>query len=156
MIAHNLRFRALSVVVFLLLQLLPGALPAEIYKWTDADGRVHYGSSKPSDVESSTMQTPAPPPAAEVSRAERRLQEMLDRERDAEEPEPDPQAAEDARHERDARLAECKSARYALRVLQLERPLYRTDASGKRIYLEDDQRAREIAEARARVKASCR
>jgi len=45
---------------------LIAALPAlaQVYRWTDKDGKVHYSSQKPPEVEAATLKIDAPAPAA--------------------------------------------------------------------------------------------
>jgi hypothetical protein len=49
----------------------------------------------------------------------------------------------------------CNNARRDLSVLQQQRPVYRTDNTGKREYVEDRNRPAELAAAQARVAAEC-
>lgn len=147
---------AVHLALCLSLQLLSAEVPAEVFKWVDESGRVHYGDSRPRDIESEALEEFVPPSPEDVSDAERRLEEMLKRDRarsDRRE-----EAREDAREalrEEQSRLARCRAARAELRVLELQRPVYRLDPSGNPIFLEDDQRASEIAGARERIRYYC-
>lgn len=42
--------------------ILLGSAHAEMYKWTDAEGNIHYSQSIPPGVEATTMKAPPPPP----------------------------------------------------------------------------------------------
>ena len=97
------RFR---VILALLLSTGAGIASAQVYKWTDANGQIHYGQQKPDDATPVQTLDIAPPPAApahpdptaEVARI-KALSEQMARER---------QAAEQARQEqaiRDLELA---------------------------------------------------
>jgi hypothetical protein len=93
-----------SIITFLLL-IVAGATEAQVYKWTDASGQVHYGQKKPEDAASvQTLDITPPPPAtpanadsaAEIARLNA-LSEQMAGER---------QAAEKARQEQAIRNLE--------------------------------------------------
>ena len=50
----------------------------------------------------------------------------------------------------------CNSARQSYGVLKEERPVYRRDNNGERVYVDDDKRPAEIAAAKRRVDEECR
>lgn len=101
------RFRRPVAILALLLLTGPGVAMTQVYKWTDANGQVHYGQRKPDDATPVQTLDIAPPPSAatalpdpdaEVARI-KALSEQMARER---------QAAEQARQEqaiRDLELA---------------------------------------------------
>ena len=81
-IAKNLVHGALATALWLILVSFSIANASDVYKWTDADGRVHFGASVPAEfaekakkVETQTINTIAPEPAvkAENERAVREL-----------------------------------------------------------------------------------
>jgi hypothetical protein len=53
------------------------------------------------------------------------------------------------------RLAKCQRARQQLDVLKAQRPAYRVDANGQRNYINDDNRAAEIAAGDQRAAEAC-
>ena len=144
--------RPCAAVVSLAMLLAAAPLPAEIYRWVDEAGRVHYGDAKPADQDARTVAPPPPPSRQEVQRAEQRLSGMLRSSRPPADskpktPRPDPDCK---------RQAACEAHRHHLKVLELKRPVYHLDENGERVYLEDDQRASEIAETRELIKHYCR
>lgn len=50
----------------------------------------------------------------------------------------------------------CNAARQSYGVLKEERPVYRRDNNGDRVYVDDDKRPAEIAAAKRRVDEECR
>lgn len=137
--------------------LMAGAVSAEVYKWVDEQGRVHYGDARPADRAVETVRTPVRPSGEEVLRANSRLDALREREQAAQKT----RAEEERNAQRDAREtaqreASCREAKRQLHVLGLERPLYRFDDQGNRVYLDDGQRAAERAEAQRRVDEVCR
>jgi len=94
-----------SAIIALLFLASVGVAQAQVYKWTDASGQVHYGQKKPEDAASVQTLDIAPPPpatpanadsAAEIARLNA-LSEQMASER---------QAAEKARQEQAIRNLE--------------------------------------------------
>ncbi len=124
------------------------ALANDIYKWTDADGNVHYGDT-PSGVQSErlTIASKRTDPA--------KVQAMVDARSQAEVAEAEAAAAAAAEGpseeelQAEAREREQKCAILRERLLKFinSRRLYREDDAGERTYLDDSQ----IMAARDRV-----
>jgi hypothetical protein len=94
----NRQWRAFAIIALLFLA-SAGIAQAQVYKWTDANGQVHYGQKKPDDADQvQTLNIAPPPPVAPVTNADpaaeiariNALSEKMARER---------QAAEQARQE---------------------------------------------------------
>lgn len=148
-------FLALTVVV--LVSLCPPNAGAEVYKWVDDNGRVHYGDSPPPEQRVQSIKTPPPPPEAEVLRSRSRLDELTEHQRlDHEQEAKRQKEGADAARERLVRESRCRNAKRELHVLELERPVYHLDDQGSRVFLEDDQRAKEIGRAREQIREHCR
>ena len=65
------RQRLPFAVIILLLLIGSGAAKAQVYKWTDASGQVHYGQKKPDDAaQVQTLDIAPPPPAAPPTNAD--------------------------------------------------------------------------------------
>lgn len=151
------RLASLPCACLLLLQFWPVVGASQAYKWVDHEGRVHYGDAKPRGLESRAVEAPPRPSPEEVSRAERRLDEMLSRDTENDDlPEHDAQEIQNALQEERTRQAECRFARKDLGLLEMKRPVYRLDDTGNRVYLDDEQRAADIAGARHRIAQHCR
>lgn len=134
--------------VALLVAIASGA-QAQIYKWTDSEGKVHYGSQAPRDASARELRITPPPAGASapeqspISAAEPDTQE----EAGAGEPDAERVAA--------LRL-NCEVARRNLRVL--EDPANRRFTEPGRdepIYYTDEQRAARIAETQTQVERFC-
>lgn len=153
------RPRGRATALALLLLVGPGAAGTEVYRWTDADGQVHFGD-KPTgtDAKAVTVQPPAKPataPAAASESARReRTQRLLD-EYAAERSEREEQreAAAAAREERRRR---CAIARRELAELEQSAYVYTRDDAGNKVVLPDSELRRERDRARAEVKELCR
>jgi hypothetical protein len=143
----------------LLLLCLPAS--AEIYKWTDANGRVHFGD-KPTGTaaKSATVALPPPPdnaasrPAASSTpddrrERQRRLLEVMAQERAEKERKAQALAAEEAELNR-----KCSELRNFLKDSE-GRPLYTTDDDGVNHFLTEEQRLEYMAKLRSTLQEKC-
>ena len=133
--------------------LVATAVPAEIYKCTDAQGRIRY-ADKPC-AGSSVIITPEPAPVVSEDTAGRmdRTQRLL-RAYDAEHEE-ERRAEAEQQAELERRKYNCARAQaYERGVTQASR-VYRTDESGQRFDLTTEERAATEARARAEVARWC-
>mgnify|MGYP001547399411 FL=1 len=134
-----------------------GVQATEIYKWTDEDGNVHY-EDRPSGAPTEerlalnyrrtdnavVQQRVAARHERQASRAEAQSQaEAAERE-----------AAENAAAADDRKKA-CERARARLETYLQSPRLYRTDANGERVYLDDDQRQEARRKAEEQVTEFC-
>jgi len=152
------------------------ALPAmaQMYKWVDANGEVHYSDRPPpSNVKTETLRMPAEAAAApaaapaasagktgaqknEAKAGPKSLAEedqaFRKRQADAAKAQ-----AEHARKEAEARKkAEyCKSAKAALANLELGGRQVRINDKGERVFLTDEEIAQATAQARKDAAAAC-
>ena len=134
-----------------------GATANEIYKWVDEDGNVHYedrpsGASSEERIDLTYRRTSS-------AGVQRRVQARRDA-RSAREEEKSvaaaaaAEAAENAAAE-DARQKACERSRARLESYLQSRRLYRTDANGERVYLDDTQREEARRKAEEQVTEFC-
>ena len=154
------------LVVGLMLAAAAGA-SAQLYRWVDKDGRVRYSDMPPSGVKATTLQPPpgagAPPsPAAgDAAVKDAKKGPLAPAEQDAEfrKRQLDAQKAREkedqARRDAQAKQDNCARAQETLAGLESGQRIARTNASGERYYLDDDQRAAESAKARQSVNSWC-
>ena len=133
------------------------ALADEIYKWTDADGNVHY-EDRPtggSDVERLTLTTSRTNNSAVQSRVQARRDSETSR-REARNVAADEErtAAEDKANA-EQREKQCANHRAKLQDLLQSSRLYRLDDEGERVYLDEVQAAESRQRAEELVKESC-
>lgn len=155
--------------------LTAGPACAETWRWRDAEGQTHFGDKPPPGVEAERLDVKSRSPALSDEERARRAQELREREaaRDeaaAREARRTSRAEERAAEERATNRGRCDRARWALAALDSGRPVYR-DANGNfrvkrppnqqdvytgpREYLEDAERAAEIAHYRAEMDTYC-
>ena len=121
----------------------------DIYKWTDADGNVHYGDrpaegAQPQRLAIASQPTdPARIQAANQARVASRT-EAAEAAAAAAADEPSP---EDLRAEAAERAQQCTTYRQRMLDFATSRRLYREDESGERVFLDEQ----EMQAARQRV-----
>jgi hypothetical protein len=127
----------------------------EVYRWLDADGKVHYGDRPPATgVDSRSLSLP-PAPAAEADQARRRLkQRRLLEAFEAERNQRHRLAAEAAAAKRE-RARDCENARRELARFERANIVYTSDTSGARVYMDDEERLQAAANARAWIGKHC-
>ncbi|HWM27953.1 MAG TPA: DUF4124 domain-containing protein [Woeseiaceae bacterium] len=122
---------------------------SDIYKWTDADGNVHFGDRPSGAVSEQRLAISSNPtdPArvSEIVQARndaRTAQAAATAVAAAEEP-----TAEELRAAEKERAEKCNSYKERLQKFVTSRRLYRQDENGERVYLDEE----ETLAARARV-----
>ncbi len=131
----------------LLLVLCLSALPAAagMYKWTDAQGTVHYSQFPPAGVKAQEIRVQAPPPAAEPAPA------RADSAGPAKAPPRPPESPELARQ----RAENCKTARYNLVILQRNPHVRIKEADGGYRVLTPGERQRRIDDLQSQIDQFC-
>lgn len=140
--------------------LLAFSASAEVYKWTDAQGRVHFGDKPPGEgAESVTIRgadkdetKDYQPTVIQEERAERqrRLLNAFEEERQIKR-----EQKEEARKEKLKRQKNCSEARGELENLLTHNRIYEFDKNGNRVFLDGDGRDKAIADARKDVEYWC-
>ncbi len=135
------RWARLWLSVVTVLALTASTEAADVYRWVDENGRVHYsdqphhGGEKPVRV---APATPRDPDLAERQQRQQRLLQIYAEDREREEAAKRKQQAE--RLERERR---CRQARYKVARIEQGGVFYQFDADGERRYLsEQDVEAR--------------
>ena len=149
------RRRAGRPATFLLLWLAAAGASAEVYKWVDEQGEVHYGDRPP--VEGARADTLALPPAP--SRDAEQVEREFMRQRLLDAFEAERREAEQARTEAKAakRDRELRCARLAEQLARFERAniVYNEGDDGERIYMSDEERRRAARQARDWMTRHC-
>ncbi len=133
---------------------------AQLYKWVDANGQVHY-SDKPPPASAKREKTlnirnvpaPAPPSEGGTATAKSAAEQDLEfRKRKVEQEEEQKKAAAEAETERE----NCARAQEKLRLYEEAGRVYRVDEQGERQYLSDEGRERGMAQAREEIAKYCK
>lgn len=152
-------------VLLVLLLLLPAAASAELYKWTDAEGRVHFTDKKPAvaaKVEtlkvpraqspggtSASGSAPASQGASSVLERQKRMADILTQEREQRE-----SAA--SKKEKDAanRLKKCQELQDYRRNAARSR-IYNIGDKGERTFMDDNAHAAHLRELDENIVQNC-
>ena len=134
-----------------------GATANEIYKWTDADGNVHYedrpsGAASEERIDITYRRT-------DSGAVNQRIQARLDRQADRAEAKSvaaaQEQEAIDKATAAEERSKACERARARLETYLQSRRLYRTDENGERVYLDDAERQEARQKAEEQITENC-
>lgn len=128
---------------------------AEMYKWVDADGQVHYSQKPPAgDVEVTTVK---PPPKVDTEKALKELEERenmlkgIDEERNKKAEEQNISQEEQATKQKNCELARDKLSR----VINNPR-VYSKDKDGNRYKIAEEERQEKITQARKEINEYCK
>ncbi|MBI5461344.1 MAG: DUF4124 domain-containing protein [Gammaproteobacteria bacterium] len=140
----------------LLLLLCIGGMSAsaEVYRWTDAEGRAHFGDRPPLsgarsvDVPANTG-SPAPTPAERLEKQRALLRAFEEERRQHRD------VREKTQHDKAERQRNCVQARDRLQSYEHSSGIYDLDAQGERVFLDDTQREQFMAERRQDVETWC-
>lgn len=136
---------------------LSTAAAAEVYRWTDAKGQVHYGQRPPHGQDARRMELPAgnAAPGGEPDAAARRehRQRVLDdfeyrRQRKREE-------AARLEQQQAEKAAECQRLQRQWRRLTHAGPIYYRRPGGEREYIDDREREAQKDALRPRYRDAC-
>lgn len=130
--------------LLLIVMLLPTLACAQIYRWTDADGRVHFGQHPPAGAEQVEVRPQVVERDEQTRAREARSERFFDARRQEQQA-----AREQANQAQVAREQECQGLRRQLSRLQLGGRFFRNDAAGERVYYSDS----EVEAARQRLAA---
>lgn len=134
-----------------------GATANEIYKWTDAEGNVHYedrptGAASEERIDITYRRT-------DSGAVNQRVQARLDRQADRTEAKSVAAAQEKEATDKAAAAEErskaCERARARLETYLQSRRLYRTDDNGERVYLDDAERQEARQKAEEQITEHC-
>lgn len=125
---------------------------AGVYKWTDADGNIHYGDRPKSSAEKIKVRTGHKPDPTQIEHRQKRdrLLEVLDEER--REKRSDKELAAQQKAER---KSQCEEAKTNLEQYKAAGYLYKVDEDGNRNILEDDAHAQALEDAQDSVDHWC-
>lgn len=127
----------------------PAATGGEIYKWTDAEGNVHYGDRPTGAAEEERLAISSSPTdrARVEANVQARREARTERAEAAAEAASGQPTEEELRAQEEERARRCETSRERLQKFLISRRLYRHDENGERVYLDEA----ETEAARARV-----
>ncbi|WP_457977598.1 DUF4124 domain-containing protein [Ectopseudomonas composti] len=136
--------------LLLIAALLPTLATAEIYRWTDEQGRVHFGQRPVAGAETVQVKPQVVERDAHTREREARSQRFYDARREEQQ-----QAAVSAAAQREKRDNECRDLRRRLAQIPEGFNYYRTDTNGERIYYSDEETDTARRQLRERIAQRC-
>jgi hypothetical protein len=122
---------------------------AQIYRWVDEEGNVHFGDRAPENSVAESIEMPESPSTADVRSAQEIQEQIKQQIRILDDHRNDGQVVEKDAQGQPTGLAnqadrQCVEALYQLKILGQVRRVYKLNADGSRFYLSDDARPAEI------------
>ena len=142
------------LIVLMAAAALAASAAAQQYKWIDKDGKVEYGDTPPPGAKATRLKPPAAAPKPPAPAKDALSPEAAFQKRQMERREQEEKAAKE-RETAEARRLNCAQAQASLRQLQSGQRIASVNAAGERIFLDDQQRAREIERAQQAVSGWC-
>jgi hypothetical protein len=123
-----------------------------LYKWKDAEGRLHYSDLPPTNVDGQKMKASVAAPAAASKSISEKEMEFRKRQLEAQEKaaKSDKQLAEAKDREKN-----CEDARGNLRSLEAGMRLAKHDAKGEQVDVQDNERLGLIEESKKAIATWC-
>ena len=139
----------------LLLVLVTVPATAEIYRWMDPQGRIHYGDRPPPGIGEKMTVREAPAPDSDLEMRRHKQQRLLDAFQD--ERHQQQAAAEKRQQDAERRRQSCRRARDQLRNIQEARRVYDVDEDGNRTYRwwANKEKEHAMAETRQAIERYC-
>jgi hypothetical protein len=150
-----MRSRAIATVTLLTLAVTGSALASDIYKWTDAEGNVHYGDVPVSAQSERLSITSTSTDNAQVQASTQARVDSRTLQRQEEANLPAGPTKEELRAEADERATQCTAHRAQLQKFLTSRRIYREDEDGERVYMDEAEMQATRARAESRVEEYC-
>jgi hypothetical protein len=132
------------------------AMAADIYKWTDANGNVHYNDRPLSEsAERVAIESRSTNRAAVRAQSEANSESWAEAREARQTARDEAPTTAERRAEVEQKQQQCESYREALRKMLDSRRLYREGADGERVYLDDSQIDAARASAQSQVEEFC-
>lgn len=132
---------------------------AEIYKWVDAEGNVHYGQQRPSDANAEKLDIQQEPTTTFHSGKKDPVKPDASAQDGEKKPEEDETTVEKEKPETPAekkqRLEACAKARKSLATMESIGRIRSKDAEGNYTYLSQQQKEAQMKQARDLIKKTC-
>jgi len=132
---------------------------AGIYKWTDAEGNVHYSQQRPRDTSSEKMNVPQHAPT-DTSTYKRPALQSNDSENknaaDDKQKSDEPEEVKETKAEKKRRLAECEQVRQNLATMESRGRVRSKDKDGNTRYLSQQEKEDRMASSRKKLAKYCK
>ena len=141
-----------SVPLFCLMSTVAAA--QTMYKWVDEKGVTHFSQDPPPDGTKGAAKIEVRPTAPSAPAVDNwRDRELQSKEKRAKQGVADETARQKEESQRESK---CRAARRQADTMENSARVFRLDDKGQRVYLEDKERAADLAEARRDIAQYCR
>lgn len=146
----------LRLSTFLLLVIISqNVAVAEIHKWTDENGKVHYSQIAPNNTKTETI-SPPPPPAVGPNVAEEELSERVEADRKAQQEQYiAEQKADNLKRNEEIQKKNCLAAKKNLDLYSSYGRVRVKETDGTYTHLTEEDRQQRIIDMKAKVKEFC-
>jgi len=132
------------------------ALAGKIYKWTDAEGNIHYGSEKPADAPAEKMKVDTSTTGVDTgAEALDNIKQQVDDEAEKIKEEGIPEQPPVPSLPMKEVKKRCQAARQDLATIQSRGQLRERDEKGEVRYVSDEEKQRRIKAAKKQVSEYC-
>lgn len=146
-----LRLSCLAFVLFL----FTASSYADVYKWIDEDGQVHYSQQPPPGQQAEMIKAP-PPPAIDPAKAQQEIDTLIKQQSSDEQTHEDKNIQSQKEQERDNQLEKnCHAAKQNLQAYQDNPGRRLIDNDGNVTRPTEEQRQQKIKEAQQKIKEFC-
>jgi catalase len=143
-----MNFKPVAAMLALSIAATATAVAGDIYKWTDADGNVHYTDVPVGNAAERVAINSRPTDRARVQQqVQARLDRQAERDEQRAQQESESATAEELRLQAEERDMKCERYKERQDRFDHSRRLYREDDNGERVYLDE----LEVQEARDKV-----
>lgn len=154
---------ALCAGALLVSMVVPVLVQAEVYRWEDSKGRVHYGDRSPKGVSASKVDMPVVPVTggddqgldSEINDAERRQRQKRVVETLAAERKVREEVRQKKRDDKAKREAKCEKLRIELEESKRVNIYYRRNKKGERVFISDKERKQIDAKGTKKYQENC-
>jgi hypothetical protein len=132
------------------------ALAGKIYKWTDAEGNVHYGSDKPAGTEAEKMKVDTSKAGVDrgadaLDKLKQEVDDEAERIKEEGVPEQPPVASLPTKEVK----RRCQAARQDLATMQARGQLRERDEQGNTRYVSDKEKQQRVKAAQKQIREYC-
>lgn len=143
----------MRITAFILMLTFAAAAQAEVYRWVDEDGTVHYSETPPAGAQTQKVAPPSTPTDPSGGNyyedyLEQRQQQQAAREAAEQE-------AQEKKQELAAKAKECQDLAGSIEFLETHPQIKLQQEDGNVVFLTEEQRQSRITERRAQYQEHC-
>ena len=129
---------------------------ADVYKWLDDDGQVHYSQQPPPGQQAEMIKAP-PPPAIDPAKAQQEIDTLIEQQKAEEQTQQDQNKKSAQEQERENQLEKnCQAAKQNLQAYQDNPGRRLMDDKGNVTRPTEEDRQQKIRESQQKVKEFCK